>query len=209
MDFVFFTVGALGAIVCLVWMIVNIIRHKDYKRQAICVIIGVAMVFAGMLMPSSGKDEADKKTEAKQAEITETIKPDKALEKSKEQKSAEPEELPFKKECEENAEKHPAKAGAMLYTKGKHNFTGTKYYFKGEIIKLSIVDGDEIWLAKNDNGYVMPVDYDRFKAGIGDTVEVWGTLSGDGYTIDDDVDNVVGQTGFIHAMMAAVNGEEQ
>lgn len=119
----------------------------------------------------------------------------------------------FKAECEKNAAEYPAKMGSILYTKGDYNFTGMKYYFKGEIVKLDLIESDvadpSVWLVKNEHGYVMPIQYDRFEAKVGDTVEVWGTLSGNGYANVEGIDNVVGQTGSMHAMQVTVNGEEQ
>lgn len=123
------------------------------------------------------------------------------------------EEIDFQTECEKNANEYPAKAGAILVSKGGHDFTGMSYYFKGEIIKFDVIENNvgnpSIWLVKNDNGYVMPIQHEYFEAEVGDVIEVWGTLSGDGYANVDGVDNVVGQTGSMHAMMVSVNGEMQ
>ncbi|SMB95338.1 hypothetical protein SAMN00017405_0384 [Desulfonispora thiosulfatigenes DSM 11270] len=118
----------------------------------------------------------------------------------------------FKAECEKNAENHPAKAGAVLVTKGDYDFTGMDYYFKGELIQKTTIDniGDSsAWLVKNENGYVMPIQHSYFNAEIGDKIEVWGTLSGNGYSNVEGIDNVVGETGSMHAMLLTVNGEEQ
>lgn len=122
-------------------------------------------------------------------------------------------ETSFKVICEENAKQHPAKAGAILYTKGDHDFTGMEYYFKGEVIKFDTIETNigtpNVWLVKNENGYVMPIQHEYYKASIGDKVEVWGNLSGNGFANAEGIDNVVGQTGSIHAMQVAVNGVEQ
>lgn len=123
------------------------------------------------------------------------------------------EKLSFKEECEQNAIGHPAKMGAILYTKGEHKFTGMKYYFKGEILKFEVIESNvgnpSIWLVKNENGYVMPIQHDRYEAKVGDTIEVWGTLTGNGYAKVKGIDNVVGQTGSMHAIQVTVNGEMQ
>lgn len=134
-------------------------------------------------------------------------------EASDSEEKAQDEEVEFQSKCEKNAEQHPAKPGAILYTKGDNNFTGMEYYFVGEIIKFDTIEnnvGDpSVWLVKNEKGYVMPIQHEHFKAEIGDAVEVWGTLSGNGYANADDIDNVVGQTGSMHAIMVTVNGEMQ
>lgn len=119
----------------------------------------------------------------------------------------------FQQEAEKNAEKYPATIGANLVTKGDHDFTGMKYYFKGELVKITNIENDvgdtSAWLVKNENGYVMPIQHEYFKAEVGDTVEVWGTLSGNGYANMEGIDNVVGQTGSMHAIIVAVDGELQ
>ncbi len=121
-------------------------------------------------------------------------------------------EASFKSVCEENANKYPAKAGAILYTKGDYDFTGMNYYFKGKIIKFDTIETNigtpNVWLVKNENGYVMPIQHEYYKASIGDKVEVWGNLSGNGFANAEGIENVVGQTGSIHAMQVAVNGVE-
>lgn len=114
----------------------------------------------------------------------------------------------FQKEAEANAAEHVAGPGKVLVTKGDHHFTGMKYYFKGELVGSEYYDGDEIWLLKNDLGYIMPVEHMHFEAAVGDTVEVWGNLSGEGFKLHG-YDNVVGETGFINASFATVNGEIQ
>lgn len=122
------------------------------------------------------------------------------------------EKLTFKEECEKNAAEYPAKMGAILYTKGDYNFTGMKYYFKGEVVRITTIENignPSVWLVKNEHGYVMPIQHDRFKAEVGDIVEVWGTLTGNGYANAEGIDNVVGQTGSMHAIQVTVNGEEQ
>jgi len=124
------------------------------------------------------------------------------------------EKTEFQLEAELNAKKYPAKAGAVLYNNNSNKgFIGMKYYFKGEIIGFDIIENDvgspSIWLVRNENGYVMPIQHEHFKANKGDIVEVWGTLSGNGYANASGVNNVVRQTGSIHAMMVAINGEMQ
>lgn len=124
------------------------------------------------------------------------------------------EDKDFKTLCEENSAKHPAKAGAVLYNNDSHKeFKGMKYYFEGEIVGFSTIENNvgnpSIWLVKNNEGYVMPIQHEYFEAGEGDIVQVWGTLSGNGYAKIKGIDNVVGQTGSIHAMIVTVNGEEQ
>lgn len=122
-------------------------------------------------------------------------------------------EQTFKEKAEQNAELHPATAGKILYTKGDNRFTGVDYYFKGVIIQFSTIEnsvGDpSVWMVRNEHGYVMPIQHSYFEAEVGDTVEVWGTLSGNGYANPPGVDNVVGQTGSMHAMLVTVNGEPQ
>lgn len=120
----------------------------------------------------------------------------------------------FQLKAEANAQEYPAKPGAVLYNNANNNnFIGMGYYFVGEIIDFNTIEnnvGDSsVWLVKNDEGYVMPVQHEFFEAKLGDVVEVWGTLSGNGYARIEGVDNVVGQTGSIHAMMVTVNGERQ
>lgn len=126
---------------------------------------------------------------------------------------SEEEPIDFKTECEENAKENPATTGAILVTKGDYNFTGMNYYFKGEVIEMAMIENDigdpSVWLVENEDGYVMPIQHEHFEAEIGDEVEVWGTLTGNGYANFEGIDNVVGETGSMHAMMATINGEEQ
>ena len=122
-------------------------------------------------------------------------------------------ELDFKVEAENNAKEYPASAGKILYDKKDNKFKGMNYFFEGEIIgdiKLNNVTSGEAWLVKNSDGYVMPVEYDYFKANQGDNVKIWGTLSGLQFSSSDlGVENVVGATGSMHAMSVEVNGETQ
>lgn len=114
-------------------------------------------------------------------------------------------------EAEKNAKKHPAKRAVILATKGDYNFTGMKYFFKGQFVRYenskNIFDElEEVLLIRNEYGYVMPI-FPPYNIDLqeGDVVSVWGTLTGDGYVID----NVVGQTGAIIAYRITVNGEMQ
>lgn len=116
----------------------------------------------------------------------------------------------FSKEtAEQNAEEYPAEAGRVLVTKGDHNFTGMPYYFSGELLEVGTAEafeGKTVWLIKNDNGYVMPVEMiEGETAEIGSQVDVWGTLSGEGYQLPN-VDNVVGETGYLIMMQYDLNG---
>lgn len=117
----------------------------------------------------------------------------------------------FKQKAEANTKKYPATTGSVLVTKGDYNFTGKPYYFKGSLLEVGtseIFNNKTVWIIKNDNGYVMPIEMlDGETSNIGDTVEVWGTLSGDGYKLPN-VENVVGETGYIIMMQYSVNGED-
>lgn len=115
-----------------------------------------------------------------------------------------------------NAEKHPAKPGAMLYDKTDSKFKGMNYHFKGELISVEKIEGlfgnmEDALLVKNEQGYVMPIFLPyEISAAVGDEIEVWGPLSGDGYASSDlGVDNVVGITGAMNATRIDVNGEMQ
>ncbi|OLS02893.1 hypothetical protein [Tissierella creatinophila] len=123
------------------------------------------------------------------------------------------EEPSMEKDAELNAEKYPAGPGTILVTKGDHDFTGMDYYFKGEIVGITTIEnniGDpSAWLVRNDKGYVMPIQHDMFEASEGDIVEVWGTLTGNGYSNFEGIDNVVGETGSMHAIAVSVNGTRQ
>ncbi|EKB1221325.1 hypothetical protein ONC83_002890 [Listeria monocytogenes] len=115
----------------------------------------------------------------------------------------------FKTEAEQGSKKYPAESGEILYTKGNNDVTGQKYYFSGNIIQKLEVDGELAWLVKNQNGYVMPVFAETFKASVGDKVDIWGTLTGDGYQASDfRVDNVVGMTGAMRIIQLNINGKE-
>lgn len=163
----------------------------------------VALILWVLVLKIPNKDKQDKPV----------VKSDISEVEQDEDNSNTEETFDFKTECEENAKIHPATIGAVLVTKGKHDFTGMKYYFKGEVIGKDIIENNvgepSVWLVKNEDGYVMPIQHEQFNAEIGDEVEVWGTLSGNGYSTPEGVDNVVGETGSIHAFMATVNGEEQ
>lgn len=117
-----------------------------------------------------------------------------------------------KEVCEANAQEHPAGPGVSLVTKGDNNFTGVPYYFKGTLLtqgEAEAFDGHTVWLVKNDKGYVMPIEMpDGERATEGDTIEVWGTLSGDGYSMPN-VENVVGETGYLLTTQYSVNGEQK
>lgn len=114
--------------------------------------------------------------------------------------------------CEANALEHPAGPGKVLVTKGNHNFTAYPYYFKGELLAQGTHEefgNNPVWLIKNDAGYVMPVQMigvGEDEAEIGDTVEIWGRLSGEGYSLPN-VDNVVGETGYLLMIQFSVNGK--
>ncbi|WP_430609733.1 hypothetical protein [Enterococcus sp. DIV0876] len=118
--------------------------------------------------------------------------------------------LDYQEEGMDNASANPAEPGAMLYDKTESKFKGMNYYFEGEIvgeINLENVSDGNAWLVKNENGYVMPVEYYYFSANKGDSVKVWGTLSGLGYSSKDfGVDNVVGVAGSMHALAVEING---
>lgn len=131
--------------------------------------------------------------------------------KEKEEAETEDTSGAFSKEtAEQNAEEYPAEAGRVLVTKGDHEFTGMPYYFSGELIEVGTAEafeGKTVWLIKNDNGYVMPVEMiDGEEAEIGSQVDVWGTLSGEGYQLPN-VDNIVGETGYLIMMQYDLNGE--
>ncbi|WP_163652531.1 hypothetical protein [Listeria sp. PSOL-1] len=118
----------------------------------------------------------------------------------------------FKEEAEAGAKKYEATPGTMLYTKGNVNVTGKKYYFSGDIVGLTKIDGYKAWLVKNINGYVMPIItgsvYSEGK--VSDKVKVWGTLTGDGYEASKfKVDNVVGMTGSMQLVQVTINGEDK
>ena len=116
-----------------------------------------------------------------------------------------------KEQAEKNAEEYPAGPGRVLATKGNHDFTGMPYYFKGELIEAGtdeVFKGKTIWLIKNEKGYVIPVEMlDGETADVGAEVEVWGTLSGEGYSFPN-VENVVGETGYLIMMQYAIDGED-
>lgn len=117
----------------------------------------------------------------------------------------------FSKEtAEQNAEEYPADAGRVLVSKGDNDFTGMPYYFNGELLEVGTTEafeGKTVWLIRNDNGYVMPVEMiEGETAEVGSQVDVWGTLSGDGYQLPN-VDNVVGETGYLIMMQYDLNGE--
>ena len=114
--------------------------------------------------------------------------------------------------CQKNAEEFPARPGAVLATKGEKQFTGMPYYFKGELLlqgEHEAFNGKTVWLVKNDLGYVMPIEMPQGERAVeGDTVEVWGNLSGEGYSMPN-VDNVVGETGYLLCTQYSVNGEQK
>lgn len=210
MDLFLFVIGFLGTIASLVMLVISLIRKKPKKISMIALAICFVLTMTGLTMDGPEEQETQSHDIAQTtAEPTSEPTPE-ATPKS----TPEPEEeMTFQEECEKNAEEYPAKPGAVLYTKGEHHFTGMEYYFKGEILKFDIIEnnvGDpSIWLVKNDNGYVMPIQHEEFEAEIGDVIEVWGTLSGDGYSNAEGINNVVGQTGSMHAMIIKVNGENQ
>ena len=86
-----------------------------------------------------------------------------------------------------------------------------RYYFKGKVEAIGMAEafGDKVvWLVKNEAGYVMPVQMtETDNANIGDEIEIWGTLSGEGYQLPN-VDNIVGETGFLIMMQYNLNGEQ-
>lgn len=176
------------------------------KKMAIYIIAVSLLMFViaaifGEKEDGKGDNPANKVTLSRDPETSTT---------NKTIKSKQPD---FKAVCEMNAQEHPAKMGVTLVTKGDYNFTGMKYYLAGEIIDKNVLEGavgnPSVWMVRNENGYVMPIQHDRFDAEIGDEVEIWGTLSGNGYSNPPGIDNVVGETGSMHAIMATINGEEQ
>lgn len=160
-------------------------------------ILCAVLIFMGLLVVSCAQNNET-------AEVAEPAEQEEAAQVEAEKD--------FKALCEENAEKHPAGPGKVLFDNAQHTFKGMYYYFKGKVVGgatlETTVDDGKAWLVRNEDGYVMPIHKGRFDAEIGDIVEVWGTLSGLKYAASDlGVDNVVGATGSMHAMIVSVNGE--
>lgn len=177
-------------------------KGKRRKIYVLCVVLALIMLLligCGQNNETAGNNNSTEDENVAQEAIEQEISGGK--------------EKSFQEICEENAEKYPAGPGRSLVTKGGNDFTGMKYYFKGEIIAFSTIEnnvGDpDVWLVRNEAGYVMPIQYGRFEAEVGDIVEVWGALSGNGYVLPEEIDNVVRETGSMHAMLVSVNGEMQ
>lgn len=208
----------------IIYLIINVIKKREKKKPFILLGVSVVMfIIAGFIIPPSSDNKVEKSTEPTKAiEITEdnTIKetdPTEVVNTGEEtKKETDIEKVPteyvssFKKESEKNSNEHPATAGKVLVTKGKHKFTGMKYYFKGQLKAIGSAEAfnnKNVWLIKNDSGYVMPVEmFDGETANIDDVVEIWGTLSGEGYSLPN-IDNVVGETGYLIMNQYSINGE--
>ena len=210
----------------IIYLIINVIKKREKKKPFILLGGSVAMfIIAGFIIPSSSDNKVEKSTEP--TKITETTatnaieetEPTQVVnteEETQTKKETDIEKVPteyvssFKKEAEKNSNEHPATAGKVLVTKGKHKFTGMKYYFKGQLKAIGSAEAfnnKNVWLIKNDSGYVMPVEmFTGETANIDDVVEIWGTLSGEGYSLAN-VDNIVGETGYLIMNQYNLNGE--
>ena len=183
----------------------NVSKGGIQVKRAIAILTIISLfVFVGCGKPVQNAGESDGNlAEEETLNETEETNEDEEFEIEIEKEPS------VKDKAELNAEKFPAGPGSTLVTKGDHNFTGMDYYFRGEVIKITIIENSvgnpSAWLVKNDKGYVMPIQHDGFEASEGDMVEVWGTLTGNGYSNFEGIDNVVGETGSMHAITVEVN----
>jgi len=185
--------------------------RKDKKKRNISAIVAViSFVIFGIFADDS---ETENNTESNNETETQVANDEDKVTEDTTEGETETEDTSgaFSKEtAEQNAEEYPADAGRVLVSKGDNDFTGMPYYFSGELLEVGTAEAFEdktVWLIRNDNGYVMPVEMiEGETAEVGSRVDVWGTLSGEGYQLPN-VENIVGETGYLIMMQYDLNGE--
>lgn len=226
MSFLLVYLGMIGILVGIILLIIGLAKKKKLKGGLVLGISIAAFVIGFIMVPVNKTELAD---ETKDIDKTETVtkpreetnvenaqKDEKVVASVTDKTESKSNQTSTMSKGESNANKYPAKPGAMLYDKTESKFKGMEYYFKGEVVGVKSLEGlfgnmEDALLIKNDQGYVLPVfpPYE-IDVNIGDTVEVSGPLSGDGYATSDlGVSNVVGMTGAMNATQISVDGELQ